>query len=82
MEKYFICYDLRNNRDYARLYDELKKFNAVQILESLYYFKYQNDQTEELRDHFIKFVDNDDGLIVIKSAFWAGFNLDNNPNNL
>lgn len=82
MVKYFISYDLRNNRDYQKLYDELNKFKAVQVLESLYCFKYKDDQTEELRDHFSKFIDNDDGMIIIKSAFWAGKGLDNSPNNL
>lgn len=82
MVKYFISYDLRNSRDYQKLYDEMDKFKAVQVLESLYCFKYKDDQTEELRDHFSKFIDSDDGLFIIKSAFWAGINLDNNPNDL
>jgi hypothetical protein len=82
MVEYFISYDLRNNRDYQKLYDEMDKFKAVQVLESLYCFKYKDDQTAELRDHFSKFIDSDDGLIIIKSAFWAGRNLDNSPNNL
>jgi CRISPR/Cas system-associated endoribonuclease Cas2 len=82
MVEYFISYDLRNNRDYQKLYDEMEKFKAVQVLESVYCIKHKNDQTKELRDHFSKFIDSDDGLIIIKSAFWAGKNLDNSPNNL
>jgi CRISPR/Cas system-associated endoribonuclease Cas2 len=82
MIEYFISYDLRDSQDYQKLYDELKRFKAIQVLESLYCLKYQNDKTEELRDHLKKFIDSDDGLIVIKSAFWAGVNLDNNPNNI
>ena len=82
MVKYFISYDLRNSRNYQKLYDEMDKFKAVQVLESLYCFKYKDNQTEELRNHFSKFIDSDDGLIIIKSAFWAGNNLDNNPNEL
>ncbi|MDD3323254.1 MAG: hypothetical protein PHS59_17610 [Paludibacter sp.] len=82
MTKYFICYDLRNSRDYQKLYTELEKYKAIQILESLYCIKYQDDKTEELRDHFKKFIDKDDGLIIIKSAYWAGFNLDKSPNDL
>ena len=66
MTKYFICYDLRNSRDYQKLYTELEKYKAIQILESLYCIKYQDDKTEELRDHFKKFIDKDDGLIIIK----------------
>jgi len=82
MIKYFISYDLRNTRDYKKLYDELAKFKAIQVLESLYCFKYQDDKTEELLDHFKKLIDKDDRLIVIKSAFWAGVVLDNSPNDL
>ncbi len=82
MVKYFVSYDLRNSRDYQKLYDELNKFKAVRVLESLYCFNYKDDQTEELRDHFSKFIGKDDGLIIIKSAFWAGRGLDNSPNDL
>ncbi len=82
MVKYFISYDLRNSRDYEKLYAELEEYNAIQVLESLYCFKYTNNKTKELRDHFGKFIDNDDGLIIIKSSSWAGRSLDNSPNNL
>lgn len=82
MRKYFISYDLRDAKNYQKLYDELAKFNAIQVLESLYCIKYKDDSTEILRDHFKKFIDSDDGLIVIKSAHWAGVNLDNSPNDL
>lgn len=82
MRKYFISYDLRNVKDYQKLYDELEKFKATQVLESLYCIKYQENKTEYLRDYFEKFIDSDDGLIVIKSAYWAGRSLDNSPNDL
>ena len=82
MRKYFISYDLRNSRDYEKLYSELEEFDAIQVLESLYCFKYKDNKTKELRDHFRKFIDNDDGLIIIKSSNWAGRNLDNSPNDL
>ena len=82
MVKYFLSYDLRNNRDYQKLYDELAAFNSIQVLESLHCFKYQDSKTKELRDHFAKFIDSDDGLIVIKPASWAARKLDNSPNDL
>ena len=31
MATYFIDYDLRNSRDYQKLYDELEKFDAVRF---------------------------------------------------
>lgn len=80
--KYFISYDLRGERNYQKLYDELERFKAIKVLESLYCISYQDGKTEILRDHFKKFIDKDDGLIVILSAHWAGVNLDNSPNDL
>ena len=32
---YFIDYDLRKKRNYQPLYDELKRFGAIPMLESL-----------------------------------------------
>lgn len=61
MALYFLSYDLRNKRDYQPLYDELKKFNAVRMLESCWCFKRINTNAKGLRDYFKKFVDGDDG---------------------
>lgn len=38
MALYFLEYDLRKQRDYKKLYDELAKFGAVRILKSLWCF--------------------------------------------
>jgi hypothetical protein len=79
---YYISYDLRNQKDYKKLYHELAKFKAIKILESLYCFKYQDNKTLYLRDHFKKFIDNDDRLLVIKSENWASFRIVGDPNEL
>ena len=34
MALYSLSYDLRNQRDYQTLYDELKKFKAIRVLKS------------------------------------------------
>lgn len=88
MALYSLSYDLRNQRDYQTLYDELKKFKAVRVLKSTWCFKRFNTNTEELRNHFVKFIDSDDGLFVAEIPAvgtgyeWAGYNLDGSPNNL
>lgn len=82
MVKYFISYDLRNGRDYQPLFDELAKFKAIQVLESVWCLIYQDEKTKDFRDHFKNFIGKDDGLIIIKSAFWASERVNNNPNDL
>lgn len=82
MALYSLTYDLVKNRDYKRLYDELKKFNAVRVTESQWYFKRVNTNSVGLRDHFSNFVDSDDRIMVAQVTEWAGRKLLNNPNDL
>lgn len=80
MAVYFIEYDLRKARNYQKLYDELNKFQAKHVLESLWCI--QTDQgysAEAVRDHFGQFIDNDDGLIVTKASDWATQNVNETP---
>ncbi|WP_250253858.1 hypothetical protein [Chryseobacterium sp. Marseille-Q3244] len=79
---YYLSYDLIKNKDYQTLYAELQKYGAKRVLESVWCFKYTNNNTEALRDHFMKFIDSDDKLLVIKSAHWAGCRLMSDPNKL
>ncbi|MCH8304915.1 MAG: hypothetical protein IIB94_07260, partial [Candidatus Marinimicrobia bacterium] len=67
-------------RDYQTLYDELDNFNAVKVLESLYYFKREKTNATGLKNHFKQFIDDDDGLIIIESKTWSGYGLDGSPN--
>ena len=71
MALYFLTYDLRGQRDYQTLYDELEKLNAVRILESTWCFKRINTDASRLRDHFKPFIDSDDGLIVSQVESWG-----------
>ncbi|HLN33025.1 MAG TPA: hypothetical protein VK395_35170 [Gemmataceae bacterium] len=71
MALYFLDYDLRNQRDYQRLYDELAKFSAERILESLWCFNRVNTTAEGLRNHFKQFIDNDDAICVSEVVNWA-----------
>jgi len=79
MALYFIEYDLRKERDYQKLYEELKNFKAIQVLESSYCFKRYDTNAKSLREHFLNFVDSDDRLIVLQVKHFAGFNLINTP---
>ena len=82
MELYFLSYDLRKERDYQSLYDELEKYHAKAVLESVWCFKKDNTTTAELRDHFGKFIDSDDGLLVVKSSSWASLRAKATPKDL
>ena len=82
MALYFLTYDLRSERNYQKLYDELKNFNAVQVLESTWCFKRVNTSASGLRDYFLKFVDSDDGLLVDESNSCATHKTNGTPNDL
>lgn len=83
MALYFLSYDLRKERDYKTLYDELAKYKAVRMLESDWCFNYpQEDASVELREHFKSFIDKDDGIIVSEVISWASYNTENTPKSL
>jgi hypothetical protein len=82
MATYFLSYDLRNSRNYQKLYDELERFKALQVLESMWCFNRINTSAGKLRDHFKNFIDSDDGLLIVESSNWATFKANGTPNDL
>lgn len=82
MALFFLEYDLRKQRNYQMLYDELKRFNAVRVLESLWCFKRIGTNSAGLREHFKRFIDSDDGVAVIEVADWATWNALKSPQDL
>jgi len=82
MALYFLSYDLRNSKNYQALYDELSKFNAIRILDSTLCFRRVNTTTKQLRDHFKRYIDADDGLIVSEVTSWASYRTKGTPNDL
>jgi len=80
MGLFFINYDLRKERNYKKLYDELQRFNAVRILDSCWCFKLANTNAKSLRNYFRRLIDSNDGLIVSRVGDWASMNIDGNPN--
>ncbi len=79
MALYTITYDLRNNRDYKTLYEELEAFNAVKILESTWCFKRDKTTSPNLRDYFGKLTDSDDGIFICEVKAWASRKTDGTP---
>ncbi len=82
MALYFITYDLRNSRNYQKLYDELESFNAVRVLESTWAFKRIDTNASGLRNYFKGFIDADDGLLIVESKNWSTWNANDTPNSL
>lgn len=82
MPLYFLTYDLRKGKEYKKIYDELENFNAVKVLESTWCFEILNTSASQLRNHFQKFIDKDDGLIIHECISWASFNTSSTPKDL
>lgn len=82
MTLYFIDYDLRNSRDYNKLYEKLKEFNAIRVFESVWCFKRINTTVGKLRDYFKQYIDSDDGLSITEINDWSTFNALGTPNDL
>lgn len=81
MAVFFLSYDLRNGRDYQKMYEELATFKAVQVLESLWCFN-SGISAGDLKTHFKKFIDSDDGIVVIEESDWATYNTNGTPKDL
>lgn len=82
MALFFLDYDLRKAKNYQPLYDTLKNFAAVRVLESTWCFNRLNTNASNLRDFFKQYVDADDGLIVTEVTDWASYNTLGTPKNL
>lgn len=65
MASYLLTYDLRKARDYEALYEQLKEWDAVALLESVWLFDYVGS-SGTIRDHLKTLMDGDDGLAVIQ----------------
>jgi hypothetical protein len=82
MALFFLDYDLRKARNYQPLYDELARFKAVRVLESSWCFNRFNISSAGLRDHFMNFIDSDDGLSVVEVTDWATYKALGTPKGL
>jgi len=68
MKCYIITYDLRKHRNYDALHNAIKAYGTWgKITESTWAIvTYQN--STQIRDYLLNFVDKDDRLFVIKSG--------------
>jgi|GEM_PF-571961 len=84
LKLYFIGYDLRKDRDYKKLTDELERMGAKRILLSDWHYSQFGTNCTQIRDHLIEFLDEDDRLVVSQiggiEPDWATFNAKSTPN--
>ncbi len=83
--RYVISYDLNEpGQDYQALYDALKNIGAKRVLESQWGVRRSNTTAAKLRDHFWRFMDRNDRLLVtsIDSSSYAAYNLINKIKNM
>jgi hypothetical protein len=76
--RYIVSYDLnKQGQDYTSLTDELKRFGAKKVLYSQWVLRHNSTTCANLRDHFWKFMDSNDRLLVteLDGSGWAGMNL-------
>lgn len=82
MPLYFLTYDLRNERDYRKLHQELEAFGAMQVLESVWCIQQSRTSAEKLLKHFQAFVDKDDGLVLARVSDWVARKANIRPSDL
>jgi hypothetical protein len=76
---YFIFIEFRHDRSYNSILSELKKLHAFQILENIYSLEMEQINAIQVRDHLKKFLEVDDGIIVVQSKSWAVANVEKTP---
>ena len=75
--RYIISYDLvAPGRNYQPLWDELARIGAQRGLQSQWAVRRVETTASGLRDHFKKFIDSNDRLLVtcLDSSDWASLN--------
>lgn len=71
MNTYIISYDLRDQKNYPKLYEAIKTYwTRAKILDSVWVVK-SSETASWVFTHLSKFTDSDDGLFVIKSWYNA-----------
>ena len=78
--RYVVSYDLlKPGQDYSPLWAELRRLGGKRVLKSQWVMRRTNTSATGLRDHFRKFIDNNDRLLVvgIDDSDWSGWNLEN-----
>ena len=65
--RYVISYDLTREpySSYQDLWDELGRFGARRVLLSQWGLRHGNTSVKALREHFDRFLDDDDRILVV-----------------
>jgi hypothetical protein len=72
---FIVAYDLRKPvQNYPRLWAELERLGAVRLLASDW-LVVLNSTARQVAEHFVKFVDSDDRLLVTEPADTVWYNL-------
>lgn len=79
---FFVDYDLRvPGQKYDALWAELSRIGARRLLDSNFCFS-GSGTAEQWRDHFRRFIDANDGIVVSQVNDWATYNTLSTPNQL
>ena len=65
MAYFSITYQLNDQKNYPKLWDEFDKLGAVKVQNSQYFLDI-NNTTVEIKNHFGQFIDDDDMLMVVR----------------
>jgi hypothetical protein len=66
MPTFVISYDLNKQKNYQKLWDELKRLACVRALESVWVGNITGT-AESVKNHFTQFVDGDDSILVAET---------------
>lgn len=66
MPLFVVSYDLRKRKDYPELSEEMERLGGHKALLSVYFLDVTVRDAAKLRDHLLKFIDEDDRLIVVE----------------
>ena len=65
MALFVVSYDLRKNKDYKRIIEELERLGGHRALESFWFVDLENTAVQ-VRDHLKDYVDSDDQFAVVE----------------
>lgn len=71
MKIFTVTYDLRNDRDYDRLYNRLEDLGGIRVLESTWTLKLADiNNCKDVMHDLCRYIDKDDGMYIayIKSS--------------
>ncbi len=73
MATYMVSYDLVKNRNYNSLFEALRSYANWAHIHLSVWAVVSNATSEQVRDHLLQHMDNDDRLIVIRSGDYASW---------